>query len=208
MAFSYSTVEISSVEYSVIVTPAQITTRLGTRLGAGPTAWTALSSGDKDKVALMATRVLDRVAWDGDKTDAANDHAWPRSGLLDRNGVAVSSSTIPEDVLMAGSELAAAIAQDAALYDRAEANAGGRVQSLSAGPTSVSFFRASPGASARLPFSVRDLVSLWFAGASSPSAGVTAYGTERPSAWSDGDDPDATELDDDDDRYDFGGGLG
>lgn len=195
---TYSTVTIATVDHDVLADTTEIDAHIATRLGAAADAWTAASVTNKPKLALAATRMFERIAWDGTATSTLS---FPRSGLLYADGSAVSSSTIPDQVVEAVAELAAALALDPAMYERSEANAGGRVQSLSAGPTSVSFFRAAPGSSARLPVTVRDLVGLWFAGAASPAT-IAAYGTERPSAFNDGD-SETEDADDPADRYDF-----
>lgn len=73
------------------------------------TEWTAAVSDDKDRALIMATRLLDEFFdWYEYKTDRTTPQAlmWPRSGLYDREGIAIDPDTIPDPIFRATCEIA------------------------------------------------------------------------------------------------------
>jgi len=71
------------------------------------TTWTALSTEDKQSTLIWASRLLDeRVTWFGTKTVPTSGLRWPRTGTVDKDGVAIASNVVPEDVATATVELA------------------------------------------------------------------------------------------------------
>lgn len=82
-----------------------------------------------------AIRTLPR--WTGAPADAVQRLPWPRSGMFDLNGNAIGSGVIPEDLKIATTELALALAKEDTTGDN-DAAAGG-ISSVKAGSVSVSF---------------------------------------------------------------------
>lgn len=103
------------------------------------TAWTSSTDDDKKEASLiMATRLLDaRVEWTGLAAGATQALCWPRSGMLNRNGFAISSATLPRELKDAVCELALSLMSDDVSLE-SEAAAQG-LTALTAGPVSLSF---------------------------------------------------------------------
>jgi len=69
--------------------------------------WSALLTVAKQNLLAWATRVLDqKVVWEGTKTVDASALRWPRSGLVDRDGIEIVENIIPLQVVQATLELA------------------------------------------------------------------------------------------------------
>lgn len=117
-------------------------------------AWEA--ADNKEALLVMATRVIDmyfagqrvrvddkppyyRVgpAWTGAPADAVQALAWPRTGMLNRNGFAILSTAIPQELKDAVAELAGALATRDLTADNKNALQG--ITSAKAGSVSVSF---------------------------------------------------------------------
>jgi hypothetical protein len=118
------------------------------------TPWVA--SGDLSIAAIiMATRVIDTVlqprvtfdvanacyrtrpTWTGAPSTTTQRLAWPRTGMFDRNGNAIPSGEIPQDLKDAVSELAGQLIMGDRTLDNDSVVQG--VSSVSAGSVSVSF---------------------------------------------------------------------
>lgn len=120
-----------------------------------PTPWVA--SGDATVRALiMATRVLDSMVgsrrlvingtdryfvtspqWTGAPATTTQRLAWPRIGMLDRNGNAIASNVIPRELKDAQAELAGQLLIADTTLDNSVSVGG--IRSVSAGSVSVSF---------------------------------------------------------------------
>lgn len=121
-----------------------------------PTPWVA--SGDASVRALiMSTRVLDAMSvphrtlrkgcdcnfyytsrqWTGLPASATQRLAWPRTGMFDRNGNAIASNVIPQELKDAESELAGQLLIQDTTLDNAVIIGG--ITSVRAGSVSVSF---------------------------------------------------------------------
>lgn len=70
--------------------------------------WSLLSdAATKEKLIQWASRILDeRVKWHGSKTHATSGLSWPRTGVKDREGVAIDDDVVPTAVKVAVAELA------------------------------------------------------------------------------------------------------
>ena len=132
---------------------------------------------------VSASRLLDRQAWAGAKTSSSQAQAWPRVGATDREGAAIDSSSIPQDVIEACYELAiAAIADPGALAKTSTENLTKRVDAKG---VSVEFF--GPQAGERFSPRVMELVGYLLAGSGAvASLGIGASysaGTDGESAF-------------------------
>ncbi len=102
--------------------------------------WLAASSGVREGKAIRATRFVDRIpgAWTGAASSSGQALGWPRTGMLTRNGFEIGSGEIPNDLKNAEAEFAIQLTDsDAASESNAIVAQG--IQSLSAGPVSLSF---------------------------------------------------------------------
>ena len=117
------------------------------RGGATNTAWAAASTGNKQLAIVIASdyiRSQPRYRWLGQRLSYAQAMPWPRTGAVERDGVAVPSNVVPWRVAQAAALLAPrALAGEALLPDLGR---GGMVTSESVGPISASYSdKAPPG---------------------------------------------------------------
>lgn len=114
------------------------------------TAWSAASSGDKEKAVRMATRVLDAsVDWHGRRVNGAQALQWPRTGVS-VGGWAVASNAVPTPVQAATMELAVALLNKDRTSDTA-GSAETKKIGLGDGALEIEFTEGSDPAAAKLP---------------------------------------------------------
>jgi hypothetical protein len=136
-------------------------------------AWRAESVVDNDRARALvtATRLLDRLNWDGEKTDPDQLHAWPRTGFTDLDEDIVPQPIIDASILLAR-EIQAGSAVDG------QATTGSNVRRQRAGSVEIEYFNPNLlSDAARLPVAVEELVSRFLAGA---AFGPVAFGTDSP----------------------------
>jgi hypothetical protein len=73
-------------------------------LNMGNTAWVALSG--KEEAIRRATAILNGYSWQGRKVKSDQALDFPRSGLVDGDGYAISSSIVPSGIEKACAEFA------------------------------------------------------------------------------------------------------
>jgi hypothetical protein len=123
------------------LTRAEADIYFGDRLFAS--RWTGASNDNKDQALLWATKLIDAtIIFTGEKTAASQALEWPRTGMLDRNGDAVSTSTIPQLL----KDITAEVALTLLASDRlAESDASVQgLSSLRAGPVTLTFKESIP----------------------------------------------------------------
>jgi hypothetical protein len=98
----------------------------------GTTAWDSASSGDKDKALKHGTRMIDTLAFAGEKNDVAQAREFPRCGDAD----------IPEAVKDACCEVALALLAGKLLENTEER---GNITSESIGDVSASYGEGGAG---------------------------------------------------------------
>lgn len=70
-------------------------------------AWLALPLDEKRNLLIYTSRVLDsRTTWQGSHVSQLQGLAWPRTGVIDRYGNTISSSSVPFAVRWATVEMA------------------------------------------------------------------------------------------------------
>ena len=99
--------------------------------------WDGLTDAQKTQYLTAATRRLDQVYWPGRKTDATQEHAWPRTGV-DCNGVAIADDAIPVDLVNATATLAGDVALNTSVLRSSGGENRKRVQ---AGSAVIEYFR-------------------------------------------------------------------
>lgn len=108
----------------------------GTRLHVSD--WTSASVADKEAALIWATRLMNAtIPWRGSVVSETQALAWPRSGLLTRNGFPLANDIIPRELKEATAELAL-------LLLRSERTAGNEAQEqgitrLKAGTVDIEF---------------------------------------------------------------------
>ncbi len=142
--------------------------------------WNAADGLTKDQSLVTATRMLDRQQWVGDKTTDIQTLQWPRTGVTDRDGVAVPSDVSPQFIFDATCELAVAILDDLAVQSSADSST--NIRSLEAGSARIEYFVGKSGP--RFPTIVHELINYYLANASNYS-GPFISGTDAESGLDD-----------------------
>ncbi len=176
-------ITIGSSSYEVYDTVANCNAYLNAKLSTSP--WDGTGTDDDMRAMVMATRILERLRWQGAKTVSSQLLEFPRDGLVDKDGLTVTDGTTPQEILDGFCELTLAIRKDPSLYDRLISGAP-PLRSASAGSVSVEWSGAAttngvlPDAAQALvyPFLNRGLSSLK----------PRVFGTDQVSVFSD--DPD------------------
>lgn len=162
-------------------------------LSSAAVAWRALVSGsdDQKRTLVEAARILNTIAWQGTPTQAypsVQPLAWPRAGVV-VGGVAVSSASIPQDIINGSYELAAAIALNTDLAAQL-ASGGDNVKSMKADGAAVDYW--TPQQAGSLPGMAAVWLAAYFAIAvsSQTAHGFSSSGTDTESTFDVGDDGD------------------
>lgn len=107
------------------------------------TKWAAKTADQKGAALVAATNRLDLFSYKGSKTGSPQDNQFPRTGLTDRDGVAVSTTEVPSDVEKATIYLAGSIAGKAAAAGMG--GSGSNNKRVKAGSAEVEFFKPTKG---------------------------------------------------------------
>lgn len=170
------TIILGGDSYAIMGTLAGAKTYLAMGVGAGPDAFNALATDDlKGKVLVAGTRYLYRQSWQGTPTVTGQQVAFPRDGVIGPEGV-IPDGTTPINLINAEYEMAALLAADASINTAVDS--GSNIQSLTAGPVAISYFRATIGIDAgatKMPQVIMDLVQGYLANAQSDAV-ARAYG--------------------------------
>lgn len=139
-----TTITISAVDYTAYASVAEADPYLAVDPVRAVT-WAALSADQKGGFLVAATRRLDLLDWEGEKTGgAAQENKWPRTGLTYPDGTAVSTTEVPKEVENAAILLAGSIAITASKADAG--TSGSNTKRVKAGSAEVEFFRSTlPG---------------------------------------------------------------
>lgn len=178
------TVTISSTDYDVYISQADANAYLAGQFTA--TAWRAETDEDqKDRAIISATRFIDRQLWQGEKTDAAQLHAFPRTGLYYRDsGEEVDDALVPQEVIYATAELASIMLSGSDVQENFTPG-NNLTQSFKAGSVAISYFRGEWIAT-RLPTIIQELLGFWLAASAlAISSGAIATGVDRESQFED-----------------------
>lgn len=146
-------------------------------------AWSALADATKEAALITAARMIDRQSWQGERATSGQAMAWPRSGLTDREGNELSSSTVPQSVIDAQCELALLLSQDASIQSSTSSSQ--NIKRVQAGSASVEYFRAVAGG--RFPTVVQELIGLWLGANSTGLITSMSSGTDVESFFEDRD---------------------
>lgn len=106
---------------------------------------------------VMPAHFVTNSAWTGARASVnAGKLAWPRSGMLDRNGVAIAETVIPQELKDAVAELAGQLSKEDRSLDNDVAAKG--ITSITAGPVSLAFAKDGAAFSKPIPEAVWDLL--------------------------------------------------
>lgn len=181
-----TTITIESVDYVSYASIVEANRLLNTD-PTRETAWEALSDDQKGKNLVAATRRLDLLKWAGQKTggDAAQENAWPRTGVNYPDGTAVPDNIVPKAVENATILLAGSITLSAANANAG--SAGSNIERVRAGPAEVEFFRPTIPGPALQDETAFQLVAPFLSSAGSAGFGVVSgtTGDNAASAFTD-----------------------
>lgn len=142
--------------------------------------WSTATPDQKASALVNATRLLDRMNWKGAPVGVPQIDVvlqWPRTGVTDRDGAAVSSAAVPDQVIKATYELARMLRTNPALMT--DVTSGKNIKRVQAGPTEVEFFNPTLGISGRFPQNITELIGQFLDGSSGGAvSGSASYGTD------------------------------
>lgn len=189
-----ATITVSGVVYEVYGGLSDANKYFAAAIQGSP--WLAASSSTRNQALITATRVFERTRWQGAPTDAvtpvppnalplsAGEQAleFPRTGLVDMNGLPVPSDSIPQDMIDGSFEYALAVVNDAAIQSAAETGSNVKIDKLTqriegaiTKATEMQFFRSTLGTQGQFPTIVQGYVGQWLA-STQATVGILAGG--------------------------------
>jgi len=141
-------------------------------------AWLAFTVDQRNAAILEATRFLERQHWNGSKIQPTQVLQFPRSFLLDRDGMLIPEATTLQIIIKAMAELALVLLNDIEVLDNDDAT-GTNIKSLKAGSARIEYFRHETGT--RFPTIVHECIALFLAsGAGGAALSSAALGVLGP----------------------------
>lgn len=107
--------------------------------------WTSVDVNTKSAALIDATRYLERLDWIGTRTVSTQALSWPRSGVSDREGLALDSSVVPSFIKEATYEIALRLAEDPDLIDNFLQQTRDNTKRVRAGNVEAEFFVPTNG---------------------------------------------------------------
>ncbi len=148
-----------SVDYTSYATLAMADAYMNGGINA--VAWAALSTDERGRLLVTATRTLDGLKWIGTPTDPDQAHAWPRVGLT-FNTQPIPDDELPTNLVNATIELAYYIkVQPSVITSPSIQNT---IKRQKAGSVEIERFRTFNEAGIRFPLPVMDLIAQWLGG--------------------------------------------
>jgi hypothetical protein len=142
--------------------------------------WTGLSADSKARSLVSATRALDTFSWAGSKTSSSQPLQWPRTGVTYRDGTAVDSATLPDELVTATYILAVMLSQDPSLMSTSTATKA-NVAEVGAGTARVKFHR--PLSVSVLPLEIVGLIAQFLGGNASGFGAASVTGASDESSF-------------------------
>lgn len=102
--------------------------------------WSGATDADREKALKMSTGILCRERWQGTLTSSTQLLAWPRQGVVDAEGRAIPSTTIPQTIKDVTAELALNLLTEDQTADDGSRN----VRAVTAGSVKVEYAGAAP----------------------------------------------------------------
>jgi len=178
-----TTIIISAVNYTSYASVAEADDYLAVD-PVRKVTWEALSNDDKGLNLVAATRRLDLLIWQGEKTGGSSqENKWPRTGVSFPDGSAVSTTEVPQEVENATILLAGSIAISAKVAEQGDS--GTNTKRVKAGSAEVEFFRQQAGKPLQDETAFQLIVIFTEAAATSDALGPLATGTDGESTFTD-----------------------
>ncbi len=173
-------ITIDAHDYAVYASNAQGDLYWNVMLGKVADAWTAATDLKQNKSLINATRLIDRVAWQGTPVGTPLIDVvlqWPRSGVRYATGEAVDESAAPQQIVTACIEIAGALLVNPSLFT--QGTSGSNVKRVSpGGGVEVEFFNPTLDIFGRFPIEIQELIGQFLAGYSDGSiSGSFSSGT-------------------------------
>jgi hypothetical protein len=97
--------------------------------------WEEAEKGDREKVLMWATRLMDQLKWRGYQVADTQALRWPRGGCNNREGYAIDSTSVPNVIKEACAEWAFyLLTEDRTLDEGGLVELGGKVGPISNAP--------------------------------------------------------------------------
>lgn len=173
-----ASITINGNDYPAYQTVEEIDIYAAAAVGDAAVAWNLADVTTQAPAAVSSSRLIDRQVWQGEKTDPAQEEAWPRTGLFFPDGTAVPSDAVPQQVLDANSELAMDLINGSTV--QTDPSTQQQTRMLKAGSVTIEYFNI-PGTGTRFPQTVMELIGFWL-GSISSAIGSEATGTCEKSA--------------------------
>jgi hypothetical protein len=149
------TVTVDGNSYEVYGDLAGAKVYVAPMLGPGAAAFVAApdtgvaGTVSKSSLLVAARYLLDVAWWQGVATFAGTTLQWPRTGVYDGRGAAVSSASVPTGIINGEYELAIALAADPSIY---AAGGPAPIREFATGPERVAYFRPITGSNEETAF--------------------------------------------------------
>lgn len=127
--------------------------------------WTDLDSAGKQAQLMWATRLLDqRAVFYGKKTVPASALQWPRTGVIDKNGLLVPYDVVPQPIQDATVEIAFYLlvnSIDPSLPPGGGGVAGGAIKSIKADVIEIEYTEGSAASAVTIyfPLGINDILA-------------------------------------------------
>jgi hypothetical protein len=140
--------------------------------------WTGSDETTQDQALVTATSIIEREKFKGARTSDSQDLEFPRTGLTDRYGDAVSDSVIPNEVKLSTYELAIELLTNSGIQTKG--NVSSNKKRLITGEVQVEYFgNNDPRGSATLPAVVYQYLKYFID--NTYQTGCVSYGTDEES---------------------------
>lgn len=164
-----ATVTIGTVDYTTYADVVEADEYAAAAIHA--TAWRAADETTKEMALVTSTRLLDRQAWVGEKTDADQELEWPRSNT----GVeGIEDDVVPQQVVDASIEIAIALVDGSQM--QTQQSTANNIQSLRAGSVGITYFQGAEGSPLRFPLIVDELLRGLLVGSGGSGSGAGLSG--------------------------------
>lgn len=125
--------------------------------------WINASTIKRQSALMWATRLLDALSWEGQKTASSQALKWPRTYVYDDNGDQLDTATIPQFLIDATAEYALQLIKS----DRESDSDTQGISEVKAGEVEVVFDKTDRGS--KTPSSVYRLINQYVTGSGSGS---------------------------------------
>lgn len=125
--------------------------------------WLNASTATREASLKWATRLLDALSWEGEKTASSQDLKWPRTYVYDDNGDQLDTATIPQFLIDATCEYALQLIKS----DRESDSDTQGISEVKAGEVEVVFDKDDRAS--KTPSSVYRLINRYLATGSTPN---------------------------------------